>query len=151
MGKEFTCNSGDTGDKGSAPELGRSLGEGHGKLLQYSWGGSRILISSKNLQYSSWRILQTEEPGGLQSIGSQRVRHGKRLTTQALHITEDSQVVQGGRTYLPMQETQEMWVESLGRKIPWRRAWQPTLVVCLENPKDTGAWWVIVHRVAKCP
>ena len=28
--------------------------------------------------YSSivaWRILQTEEPGGLQSMGSQRVRH----------------------------------------------------------------------------
>ena len=27
------------------------------------------------LQYSSWRVLWTEEPGGLQSIGSQRVRH----------------------------------------------------------------------------
>jgi len=24
----------------------------------------------------AWRISQTEEPGGLQSIGSQRVRHG---------------------------------------------------------------------------
>ena len=23
----------------------------------------------------AWRILQTEEPGGLQSMGSQRVRH----------------------------------------------------------------------------
>ena len=27
------------------------------------------------LQYSCWRIPWTEEPGGLQSIGSQRVRH----------------------------------------------------------------------------
>ena len=24
----------------------------------------------------AWRIPQTEEPGGLQSVGSQRVRHG---------------------------------------------------------------------------
>ena len=148
MGKEFTCNLGDTGDKGLVPGLGRSLGEGHGNLLQYSWGGSRILISSKNLQNSSWRILWTGEPS-LQTIGLQRVEHDKRLSTQALYIMGDSQVVLRGRTYLPMQETQEMWVESLGRKIPWRRAWQPTLVFCVENPMDTGAWRVIVHRVTK--
>ena len=36
------------------------------------------------------------------------------------------------------------------RKIPWRRAWQPTLVYsCLENPMDREAWWAIVQRVAK--
>ena len=35
------------------------------------------------------------------------------------------------------------------RKIPWRRAWQPTPVFLLENPRDTGAWWVTVHSVAK--
>ena len=34
-------------------------------------------------------------------------------------------------------------------KIPWRRAWQPTLVSCLENPMDRGAWQVTVHRVTK--
>ena len=32
-GKEFTCNA---GDALSIPELGRSPGEGTGKLLQYS-------------------------------------------------------------------------------------------------------------------
>ena len=42
-----------------------------------------------------------------------------------------------------------MWVRSLGQKIPWRRAWRLTLVFLLENPMDRGAWWVIVHRVAK--
>ena len=31
----------------------------------------------------AWRIPQTEEPGGLQSIESQRVRHDKRFSTQA--------------------------------------------------------------------
>ena len=134
--------------QGFSPWIGRIPWRRHGNLLQYSRGGSRILISSKNLQYSSWRSLWTEEPG-LQSIGLQRVRHDKQLGTQAPYITGDSQVALWGRTYLPMQETQEMWVESLGRKMPWRRAWQPTLVFCLENPMDTGAYRVIVHRVAK--
>ena len=47
------------GDPGLIPGLGRSLGEGNGYPLQYScWGNPR-----------------TEEPGGLQSVGPQRVGH----------------------------------------------------------------------------
>ena len=34
--KNPPANAGDTGDKGSIPGLGRSPGEGNGKLLQYS-------------------------------------------------------------------------------------------------------------------
>ena len=34
-------------------------------------------------------------------------------------------------------------------KIPWRRAWQPTLVFLLGNPWTERAWWATVHRVAK--
>ena len=34
-------------------------------------------------------------------------------------------------------------------KIPWRRAWQPTLVFLLENPMDRGALWATVHGVAE--
>ena len=35
----------------------------------------------------AWRIPRTEEPGGLQSMGSQRVRHDwKRLSTAQLHL-----------------------------------------------------------------
>ena len=34
-------------------------------------------------------------------------------------------------------------------KIPWRRKWQPAPVFFLENPVDRGAWWAIVHGVAK--
>ena len=44
------------GDVGSVPELGRSPGEGNGNPL-------RILV---------WEISWTEEPGGLQSTGSQK-------------------------------------------------------------------------------
>jgi len=54
--KESAC---DAGDLGLIPGLGRSLGEGNGYLLQDS--------CLKN----SW----TEKSGGLQSMGSQRVRH----------------------------------------------------------------------------
>ena len=34
-------------------------------------------------------------------------------------------------------------------KIPWRRAWQPTPVGCLENPMDRGAWQAIAPGVTK--
>ena len=51
-GKESACNE---GYLGSVPELGRPPGEGNGNPLQYS----------------CLRILWTEEPGGLQSMGSQ--------------------------------------------------------------------------------
>jgi len=54
--KDFACNA---GDLGLIPGLGRSTGEGSGSTYQYS----------------SWRIPWTEEPGGLQPMGSQRVGH----------------------------------------------------------------------------
>ena len=47
------------GDAGSVPGLGRFLGVGDGNLLQFH----------------AWKIPLTEEPGGLQSRGSQRVGH----------------------------------------------------------------------------
>ena len=53
-GEEFAWKA---GDPGSIPGLGRPPGGGHGSH-------SSIL---------AWRI--TEEPGGLQSMGSQGVRH----------------------------------------------------------------------------
>ena len=51
------------GDPGSIPELGRSPGEGNGNPLQYS--------CLENPGGFNWR----EEPGRLQSMGSQRVGH----------------------------------------------------------------------------
>ena len=55
--KNLPANAGDLRDMGSIPGLGRSPGEGNGHTLQYS--------CLKNC---------TKEPGGLQSMGSQRVR-----------------------------------------------------------------------------
>ena len=31
--------------------------------------------------------------------------------------------------------------QPLGWEDPWRRAWQPTLVFCLENSMYREAWW----------
>ena len=56
-GKVSACNA---GYLGSIPGSGRSPGEGNGATH------SSIL---------AWRIPWTEEPGGLQSTGSQKVRH----------------------------------------------------------------------------
>ena len=95
-GKESACSA---GDLNSIPGLGRSSGKGIGYPLQYS-GASLVAQTVKNLPvmqetwvqslgwedalekgmvtHSSilaWRIPWSEEPGRLQSRGSQRVRH----------------------------------------------------------------------------
>ena len=55
-GKESACSE---GDPGSIPVLGRSPGE---RMAAHS-------------SIPAWRIPWTEEPGGLQSMRSKRVRH----------------------------------------------------------------------------
>ena len=57
--KKYSCNVGAIGDVGLIPGLGRSPAGGHATH-------SSIL---------AWRMPGTEQPGGLQSIGLQRVRH----------------------------------------------------------------------------
>ena len=53
------------------------------------------------------------------------------------------------KTRLPMQETQETWVQSLG----WRRAWPPTPVFLPGESHGSsshgGAWRATVHRVTQ--
>ena len=39
-------------------------------------------------------------------------------------------------------------VPGLGRS-PGGRHGNPLQYYCLENPKDRGAWWAVVYRVAK--
>ena len=58
MVKNLPANAGDARNVDLIPESGRSAGEGNGNLLQCSCLENPI------------------EPGGLQSMGSQRVGHG---------------------------------------------------------------------------
>ena len=70
--KESACNA---GDLGLIPGLGRSLEEGmatHSSIL-------------------AWRIPLTEEPGGLQPMGLQRVGHNL-ATEQQQQITEQTNI-----------------------------------------------------------
>ena len=67
----------------------------------------------------AWRIPQTEEPGGLQSMGSLGVGHDW-MTSLSLFI---SCIGEGDGNPLPCS--------------------------CLENPRDEGAWWVAVSGVAQ--
>ena len=47
-----------------------------------------------------------------------------------------------------MQETQEMWVQSLGSEDPLERGHgNPLQYPCLENPMGRGTWQASVHRV----
>ena len=60
-GKESACNA---GDLGSIFGSGKSPGEGN----------------DNPLQYLAWRISWTAEPGGLLSMGSQRIDTTEQLT-----------------------------------------------------------------------
>ena len=63
--KNLPAKAGDPGETDLIPGWGRSPGGGHGNPLQDS----------------CWRIPWTEEPGGLQSMGSQSQTRLKRLST----------------------------------------------------------------------
>ena len=102
-GKESTCNA---GNPSSTPGLGRSAGEGIVYPFQYSWAslvaqtvknplamwetrvqslGWEDLLEKGMATHSSilaWRIPWTEKPGGLQSLGSQRVGHDSETLEQ---------------------------------------------------------------------
>ena len=58
-GSDSKGSTHNVGDPGSVPAWGRSPGEGNGYPLQDP----------------AWRIPWAEEPGGLQLVGSQRVRN----------------------------------------------------------------------------
>jgi len=75
----------------------------------------------------AWKIPWMEEPGRLQSMGSQRVGHNCATSFSFFTFMH------------------------------WRRKWKPTPVFngnplqcsCLENPRDGGAWWATVYGVAQ--
>ena len=65
----------------------------------------------------AWKIPQTEEPGGLQSMG-----HEASDTTERLHFHFSLSCIGEGNG-------------------------SPLQCSCLENPRDRGAWWAAVCGV----
>ena len=64
-----------------------------------------------------WEIPRTEEPDGLQSTGSQRVR-------VSWWLSQKESTSKAGDCLQRRRHGFDPWV----RKIPWRRKWQPTPV-----------------------
>ena len=87
----------------------------------------------------AWRIPGTAEPGGLPSMGSHRVRHGwSNLAAAAAGDASGKELVCQCRRH-----GFDSWV----RKIPWRRAWQPTPVFL--PGESHGQRSLAVYRVTK--
>ena len=76
----------------------------------------------------AWKIPWTEEPGGLQSMGSLRVRHdwatSLSLFTFTFHFHFSLSCIGEGNG-------------------------NPLQYSCLEDPRDGGAWWAAIYGVAQ--
>ena len=124
--KESACRK---GDSGSIPGLGRSPGGGNG-------AHSSIL---------AWRIPWTEEPGGLQSMGSQR---RTRLSTHArleLQVHGNSRPYRKGARVLPPLHGLYMAFQLClflmsSHFTPGEGNGTPLQYSCLENPMGGRAW-----------
>ena len=67
----------------------------------------------------AWKIPWTQEPGRLQSMGSQRLD-----TTEQLHFHFSLSCIGEVKS-------------------------NPLQCSCLENPRDSGAWWAAIYGVAQ--
>ena len=75
----------------------------------------------------AWKIPWTEEPGGLQSMGSQRVGHNWATSLSFFFFFTSL---------------------SLFTFLHWRRKWQPTPMFLSGESQGRGAWWAAVYGVA---
>ena len=86
--------------------------------VQLAVSGEKAMAPHSNGTLA-WKIPWTEEPGGLQSMGSLRVGHNSATSL------------------------------SLFTFMHWRRKWQPTPVFLPGESRDRGAWWAAVYGVAQ--
>ena len=112
-GKNSACNA---GDLGSIPGSRRCSGKGNGKPLQYS-------CLENPMDRGAWQAIVH---GGLQSMGSQRVRHNWATnTTTTILVTFSSPWWAG---------VESLWqivfasVETLNSSVPLGAVWEATLV-----------------------
>ena len=53
------------------------------------------------------------------------------------------------KNHLPIRIHRRHGFDPWVRKIPGKRAWQPTPVILPGESMDRGAWWATVHEVTK--
>ena len=115
----------------------------------------------------AWKIPWTEEPDGLQSTGSLRVRHNRATSLSLLTFMHWRRKWQHTPVFLPGRIP---WLEKPGRlqsmgslesdttkRLHFHFSFScigegngnPLQCSCLENPRDEGAWWAAVYGVAQ--
>ena len=115
----------------------------------------------------AWRIPWTEEPGGLQSMGFQKVGHDLATEHTQTHTHFIYRQWHPTPVFLPGKSHGQ---KSLVGCSPWgclesdSTEWlhfhfslscigegtgNPLQCSCLENPRDGGAWWAAVYGVAQ--
>ena len=109
---------------------------------------------------NAWKIPWTEEACRLQSTGSQRVWHDWATSLHFISLHQDKKI-----QITKIMKERSFPGGSVGRESTcnagdpsstpgWGRSpgegnGNPLQYSCLKNPKDRGAWWAMVHRVAK--
>ena len=97
----------------------------------------------------AWRIPWTEEPGGVQSMGSQESDMTKQLNYHHRGLSGLPRWCSSKEPVCQCRRHRRGRVNPWARKIPWRRHGNPLQYSCLENSMDRGAWRAIVHGIAK--
>ena len=105
--KNPLSNAGDTRDTGSIPGWGRPLEK---EMATHS----SIL---------AWRILWTDELGGLQSRGSQSQTQLKGLSTQCIHLDEFKFITFWTGPKPSQREPESCWVQHLLIEVLWPTGW----------------------------
>ena len=115
----------------------------------------------------AWKISWTEEPGGLQSMGSLRVGHDWVISLSLFTFVHWRRKWQPTPVFLP-EESQgrgslmgcHLWGHTEsdtteGLHFHFSLSWigeghgNPLQCSCLENPRDGEAWWATVYGVAQ--
>ena len=144
-----------------------SVGLGWSHKIYFS---SKVLVEKAMAPHSStlaWKIPWMEEPGGLQSMGSQRVGHDWVTSLSIFTFMHWRRKWQPSPVFLPGES--HGW-RSLISCSPWDREesdmteqfhfqfslscigegnGNPVQCSCLENPRDGGAWWAAVYGVTQ--
>ena len=102
----------------------------------------------------AWKISWAEEPGGLQSMGSQRVGHDWATITnftRQYSVSRASQVALVIKNLLAnaggIRDTS--LIRGFGRSPGLGHGNPLQYYSCLENLLNRGAWWAMVHKVTK--
>ena len=115
----------------------------------------------------AWKIPWTEEPGRLQSMGSQRVGHDWSTSLSLFTFThwrrqwQPTPVLLSGKSHrrrrllgcspwgrYKLDRTEQLHFHFSLSRIGEGNG-NPLQCSCLENPRDREAWWAVVYKVVQ--